>query len=109
MEHPSTRLYRARKALGLCPVCGGQRESDNSICGRCLMYRRVNYRQNVEVQTPEQKFKRRLQKANNQTKRNEQRRKQGLCVRCGEPSPDHWECDACRAKRRKWVAEHERT
>lgn len=107
MEHPSTRLYRARKALGLCPVCGGQRESENAICDRCLMYRRAHYKQHVETQTPAEKWKRNLQKANSQSKRNAKRRKQGLCIRCGAPSPEHWECDVCRAKRREWVRTHE--
>lgn len=31
--------------------------------------------------------------------RNHERRQQGLCTTCDNPSPDKWQCKACRAKK----------
>lgn len=107
MESSSTKLYRSRKERGVCPVCGGYRDDKSkSLCSGCLKYRRAIYKTHTEKQTREEKWKRNLQKARTQGERNKRLREQGLCVRCQAPAPDHWECDACREKRRKWNAEH---
>ena len=110
MEAVSTRVYRKRKAMGLCPVCGGERDDKHrSLCNNCLIYRRENYAKRCETQTPEEKKRVRLQKAQTQYARNQKLRQQGLCVRCGAVSPLHWLCEVCYAKRKEWEAQHEDT
>ena len=40
--------------------------------------------------------RRRVSRENNSRRRDEHRRL-GLCIECGEPSPEHLRCEGCRA------------
>ena len=100
MAHRATELYRKRKAAGLCPMCGCERDnSKRAICSKCLAYQRNYYTTRRENQTPEQRD------AENERKRivtyasKIKRRQQGLCVSCGAVSPIHWLCEVCYDRR----------
>ena len=103
MEHPATRLYRARKAQGLCPMCGKERDdADKTICSACREYRRENYRLTMERLQPAAKKALLIRKSRTQYQRTLKRREQGLCVRCGAESPEHWLCETCNEKLKEW-------
>ena len=75
---PSERTYSLRRAAGLCPYCGGQRDESGRIaCKQCR-----------------DKEKRR------DSKRYAEAVKARKCVLCGKPVDDFYvNCAACRAKR----------
>ena len=108
MEHPATKLYRSRKAAGLCPMCGKERDDqEKAICSKCRAYHREKYHQTMERITPAKKKALLIRKSRNQYQRTLKRREQGLCVRCGAESPDHWLCEACSEKRKEWKKSRE--
>jgi hypothetical protein len=100
-ESANTRLYRKRRAAGLCPLCGKKRdEAGKTTCSICREKRNARVRANREKKTPEEAFQDKVQHARNQRKYNYLRRLQGLCVVCGAVSPIHWFCEVCHDKYR---------
>lgn len=97
-----TELYRSRKAAGLCPVCGGEREDKKrSLCDKCRAYYRSYYGSMREKQTPEERQRFNDAKAVSSRNLVRRRRQQGLCVQCGAVSPVHWLCETCYTNRKE--------
>lgn len=94
-------LSQKRREEGKCCYCGGERDGEYKMCSECRAYHRSWYRVMRDRQTKKQRFQFNVKKALYMNARNKRLRAQGLCIRCKQPSPEHWLCDACRAKRRE--------
>lgn len=103
------RIARSRenrkyyKEHGICPTCGKNLlYGDEKRCLECRAYR-ANYYEKVEKhRTEEEKEKSRRKSAEAERKRKEQRKKNGICVKCGKRKADGGfvTCPVCREKAR---------
>lgn len=89
------RIYQERKAAGVCVACGKPDEmtaNGGAYCFDCLE-RFAEYRQKSYRRNPQSTYDRHKRLA-------DQRKADGLCVRCGKPLEDKKKarCKACRAK-----------
>lgn len=78
-------LRRERKAKGLCPYCGKEKQGKISRCPDCLAKSKITYR-----------------------KRSDTRLAQGICTRCKQPLDIPYKrlCKACRDKARLYYQTH---
>lgn len=84
----SSRLYRHRLSLGVCPRCGGARDDGRTSCSACR----------VKAAAYVLPYRRKL---------TQERRANKICLRCGAPCPTRFaRCDNCRAKGAVTSARH---
>ena len=89
--------YHKRLKSGLCPRCGGEvkKSSPYKICDTCREYFRSYLRENTETVNELRK------------ERYEQRKKKGLCPRCGvlvSKKAKNFICDKCLNRQYKNVS-----
>ena len=94
------KYYYKRKEQGICPRCGEKVIEGSVSCERCKARYRQEYRRHVQRMTAEE-IKRRNERVRKYMKeKTHARRAAGLCVYCGEKSPDRYLCEACAMKRK---------
>jgi len=88
------KIYHTRLRGGLCPRCGGKvkKSSPYKTCDTCREFYRNYQRENTETVNDLRR------------ERYEQRKKKGLCPRCGVPvgkKAKNFICDKCLKKQYK--------
>lgn len=83
-------LRRWRKEHGICTICGKEKIISGATCGACKEKMARYAREKYHSMTPEEKAE--YLEYNRKRRRviRAERRKQGLCVRCGKPAYKHY-------------------